>query len=74
MLRVQIFHGQQRLFSGSAAQVILPGADGEIAVFDCHAPMVCTLAEGAVQVDEARFAVRRGVARVDRNTVTIVAT
>ena len=73
MLRVTLFHGHRRLFGGAASQVILPGVEGEMTVLDFHAPMVCTLTEGAVQVDDARFAVGGGIARVARNVVTIVA-
>ena len=46
---------------------------GAIAVLDCHAPMLCTLLEGHVQIDEARFPIRKGLARVDRNAITILA-
>ena len=72
MLRVQLFSGHRRLFGGTATQVILPGMAGEVTVLDCHAPMLCALTEGDVQIDAARFALRQGLARVDRNTVTIV--
>ena len=72
MVRVQLFQGRQRLFQGLAIQVVLPGEEGEICVLDYHAPMLCTLTEGDVQIDETSFPVRRGLARVDRNTVTIV--
>lgn len=73
MLRVQLFQDHHRVFGGTATQVILPGMAGEVAVLDCHVPMLCALMEGNVQIDEARFPVRRGLARVDRNTVTILA-
>jgi len=72
MLRVQLFQAHRRLFGGTAAQVVLPGAAGEVAVLDYHVPMLCTLMEGSVQIDDARFPVRGGVARVDRNAVTIL--
>ena len=72
MLRVQLFQAHRRLFGGTATQVVLPGAAGEVAVLDCHVPMLCTLMEGNVQIDEVRFPIRGGLARVDRNTVTIV--
>ena len=73
MLHVQFFQGHRRLYGGTATQVVLPGIAGEVAVLDCHAPMLCALMEGDVQIDEARFPVRRGLARVDRNAVTILA-
>ena len=73
MLRVTLFQGHRQLFGGTASQVVLPGAEGEIAMLDFHAPMVCALTEGAVQIDDARFAVGGGIARVARNVVTILA-
>ena len=72
MLRVRLVHGTRQLFSGTAAEVILPGEAGEVTVLDFHAPMLCTLARGNIQIDGARFPIRRGIARVERNAVTIV--
>ena len=72
MLRVTLLHANRQRFAGMAAQVILPGEEGEVAVLNFHAPMLCVLGEGAVQIDEARFSVRSGIARVERNVVTIV--
>ena len=73
MLRVTLFQARHRLFNGTATQVVLPGEEGELAVLDFHAPMLWALTEGDVQIDEAYFPVRSGIARVERNVVTIVA-
>ena len=73
MLRVTLLQSNRQRFVGTAAQVVLPGEEGEVAVLDFHAPMLCVLAEGDIQIDEARFPVRSGLARVDRNRVTIIA-
>jgi len=73
MLRVRLFQDRQTLFDGSARQVVLPGEEGEVSVLDFHAPMLCALGEGAVQIDESVFPVRRGIATVNRNMVTILA-
>ncbi len=73
MLRVRMFRDHRQLFSGTAAQVVLPSSEGEVAVLEFHAPMLCALAEGEVQIDEQRVAVRRGIARVGSNQVTIIA-
>ncbi len=72
MLRVRLFTGHRRVFDGSAHQVVLPGAEGEVGIMGFHAPMLCALAEGDVVIDGARFPVRDGVARMDRNTITVL--
>jgi len=72
MLRVTLFQAHRRLFAGAAAQVVLPGEEGDVAVLALHAPMLCALRDGAVQIDEAAFPVRGGLARVARNVVTIL--
>jgi len=73
MLRVQLFRGHRRLFGGTAALVVLPAEAGEVAILDGHVPMLCTLTDGHVQIDEARVPIRKGLARVNRNAVTILA-
>ena len=73
MLRVSLFQARHRRFDGTATQVVLPGEEGEVTVLDFHAPMLCALTEGDVQIDETYFPVRSGIARVERNLVTIVA-
>jgi F0F1-type ATP synthase epsilon subunit len=72
-MRVTLFRGARRLFEGTAAQVVLPGEEGEISIFDFHAPLLCTLGQGAVSIDDAAFPVQGGVARVARNAVTVLA-
>ena len=72
MLRVLLCRAQQRLFEGTAAQVVLPSEEGDVSVFDFHAPMLCALGRGDVLVDDARFPVQGGIARVARNVVTIL--
>ncbi len=72
MLRVLLCRRASVLFEGAANQVVLPSEEGEVAVFDFHAPMLCALGAGDVQIDEARIAVRGGIARVSKNAVTIL--
>ena len=72
MLRVTLVRDRQRLFEGLAALVVLPSEAGEVSVLDFHAPMLCTLGDGTVRIDNAAFTVRRGIARVARNVVTIL--
>lgn len=72
MLHVELFAGTRRLYDGEAQHVVLPGEEGELSVLDCHAPMVCALSAGLVQIDEQAFPVDGGVASVWKNRVIIV--
>lgn len=72
MLRVHVFQRRRPVFQGTAKQVVLPGEEGEVSVLAFHAPMLCVLSRGVVLVDETRLPVRGGLARVERNAVTIV--
>ena len=73
MLHITLFRARQQLFDGQAAEVVLPGAAGDVSVLPYHAPMLCALAPGEICVDQARFAVRSGIAGIERNRITILA-
>ena len=72
MLRVLVCKASSVLFEGAANRVVLPGEEGELSVFDFHAPMLCALGAGDVVIDEKRITAQGGVARVSKNTVTIL--
>ena len=72
MLQVELFQGRQALYQGSAQQVVLPGEDGELSVWAWHAPMLCRLGRGEIQVDERRYPVAGGLACVWRNRLLII--
>lgn len=72
MLRVLVCRASAVLFEGAANRVVLPSEEGEVSVFDFHAPMLCSLGEGQLQIDEACFAVHGGIARVSKNAVTVL--
>ncbi len=72
MLQVELFHATHPLYRGTARQVVLPGEEGEVSLLDCHAPMLCALLPGVVEIDERRFPIRGGLVRVFRNHVTIL--
>ena len=48
---VEVITPEQRIFSGEAVAVQLPGADGLFQVLDQHAPIISTLVEGDVKID-----------------------
>ena len=72
MLHVRLLQHHRQVFDGTARQVVLPAESGELSVLDCHAPMLCALTEGQVRIDERHFPVRTGLARVERNRMTIL--
>ena len=72
MLRVLLCRQSATLFEGTATQVVLPSEEGEVSVFDFHAPMLCALGSGDVQIDEVRIPVRGGIARVLKNNITLL--
>ena len=73
MLRVTLMQGRRMRYQGAATEVILPGEAGEVSILDFHGPMLCALAAGIIQCDGMRIPIQGGVARVDRNAVTILA-
>ena len=73
MLQVRMFQHHRQCFAGVARQVVLPAQSGELSVLEYHAPMLCALTRGPIRIDDAAFAVRGGLVRVDHNIVTIVA-
>ncbi len=72
MLQVDLFAGTQALYTGHAEHVVLPGEEGELSVFDCHAPMVCALGAGTVHIDDRQFLIEGGLASVWRNHLIVV--
>jgi len=72
MFKVSIFDQERKLFEDLASQVSLPGAEGELAVLDFHAPMISLLKGGRISVDGKYLPIRQGVALVDRNELLVL--
>ena len=72
MLRVKLFQDRRAQFDGPAREVVLPGDEGDVSVLADHAPMLCVLGQGMVQIDDQQFPVQWGIARVERNQVVMV--
>lgn len=69
MLEVLILTPQQCLFRGPARQVILPGEQGIFEVGPFHRPLLSRLLPGVISVDHMAFPIRRGVVKVEKDTV-----
>ena len=72
MLEVVIVTPQQVLYSGQAAQVIFPGAQGVFEVLPFHRPIVSLLLPGIIVVDERAIPISRGVVKVAFDAVTAI--
>ncbi len=73
MISVKIILATGVLFEGEAQhKVELPSVQGRMQVLHDHAPLMAALGEGIVRVDEKEFRISSGIARVEKNTVTIL--
>jgi len=72
MLDVFIINPQEILFEGKARSVILPGEYGVFEILPYHKEFMSRLLTGAITVDDKSYFIKRGIAKVDRNKVTIV--
>ena len=72
MLDVVILSPEKVIFEGKAECVILPGEQGTFEVLSFHKNLLSRLLSGAVVVDGRTFSIRRGIVKVQNNTVTVV--
>lgn len=72
MFKVSIFDQGRKLYEDLVSQVSLPGAEGEFAVLDFHAPMISLLKAGRVLVDGRHLPIRKGIAMVQRNELLVL--
>ena len=59
MFKVLICDQERKLYDNSAAQVSLPGAEGEFAVLEHHAPIISLLRAGHILVDGKFLSIRK---------------
>lgn len=70
MITVSILTSQKVLFQGQASSIIFPGEEGTFEVLPFHRPLVSRLLSGLIWVDEQAISIRKGVVKVDSDTVT----
>ena len=77
--RVVLLTPEAKLLDCRAGSVILPGHDGLLGILRNHAPMLCKLGLGIMQVREIAdradgfFLIEGGFARVSENYLTVLA-
>ena len=77
-MKVEILTPEKSVFDGEARLVSLPGSDGSLGILNNHAPLITTLAEGIVKVEDAdgkvqEFSVKGGTVEVLNNRVIVLA-
>jgi F-type H+-transporting ATPase subunit epsilon len=77
-IRLDFVSQDHPVFSGDVAEVIAPGAEGQLAVLPKHAPLITVLSPGEVVVkregaEDLYFAVSGGWMEVQPGTITILA-
>ncbi len=72
-MKIRILTEHKQIFAGEAREVVMPGEDGELAVWNFHEPCISRLRSGQIKVrlgdagaQEAPqvFPIRGGIARI----------
>jgi F-type H+-transporting ATPase subunit epsilon len=78
-LHVDVVSAEERIFSGEATFVALPGEDGELGILPRHTPLITRIKPGAVRIrradngEEEFVFVAGGLLEVQPGTVTVLA-
>lgn len=76
-MNVELVTPEQKLFSGDADRVQMPGIDGMFEVLDRHAPLISALKSGRVKITTGKTVklidISSGFAEVLNNNVVILA-
>ena len=77
-LRLEVVTPSRRVLAGSAQEVRIPGALGELGILPGHTPLLTSLGTGQVQWTDGetngRLVVQGGFAEVQPDAVTVLAT
>lgn len=71
-LEVVILTPERMIFEGKAKSLILPGEKGMFEVQPFHKKLLSRLVRGVVTLDGEALPIRRGVAKVGNNRVTVI--
>jgi len=77
-MKVNVLTMYEKLYEGNAEEVVLPGADGELSVWDNHQPCLYVLRPGRLSIIEKRqglrdkkvIPIKRGIIHVEANRLT----
>lgn len=69
---VVILTPERMIFEGKAKSLILPGEKGAFEVQPFHKKLLSRLVSGTLTLDGESLKIRRGVAKVGQNRVTVI--
>ena len=72
MIDVQLVSTEEVIFDGKAQSIIFPGEYGVFEVLSYHKPIISRLIRGNVVIDGRLYPIRRGLAGLRHNKVTII--
>ena len=75
---LEIITPEKNLFKGEVNSVTLPGASGEFAILNSHAPIVSSLQSGKIRIidslnKEEEFIISSGVVEMKNNKIIVLA-
>jgi len=73
LLDVSVLSPAQVIFEGKARSIVLPGEQGVLEILPFHKRILTRLVSGKLLIAEKQsFPIKRGIARVNQNKVTII--
>ena len=76
-MNIEIVKPDKEVFAGDIDSAIFPGTNGSFGVLKDHAPMICTLQEGTIVVEdtdgEKIFEIGGGVVEILNNRIIVLA-
>ena len=74
MIKALFLTPKEVLFEGYCQSIILPGENGTLEILSYHKNFLSRLLAGLIRIDNNDpYAIRRGIVKVERNTVVIIA-
>ncbi|HRI26671.1 MAG TPA: ATP synthase F1 subunit epsilon [Chitinophagales bacterium] len=76
-MHIELITPEQKVFTGDADRIQLPGIDGMFEVLDRHAPLISALKEGKVKITSGNavkyITISSGFAEILNNNVVVLA-
>jgi F-type H+-transporting ATPase subunit epsilon len=71
-LDVLLLSPTEVIFEGKAKSIILPGEQGVFEILPFHKRLLSRLISGTLVIDDRNFFIKRGVVKVNQNSVAII--